>query len=84
MRLDHGRLPLIAADGRLGHLDPNLVGDLELDALFAEPRDLPVDPARGDHLFVDFQVVEKTDGAPGGPDGLNVEYLTVVRANPAR
>ena len=38
--LDDRRLALIAADRRLRHFDPDLVGDLQLHALIAEPRSI--------------------------------------------
>ena len=56
---DDRRLALIAADGRPRHFDPDLVGDLELHALLAEPRDLPVDAAVVMTLSLDLQAVEK-------------------------
>ena len=57
--LDDRRLSLIAADGRLRDFDADLVGDLQLHALLAEPRDLAVDAAGRDHPIADLEAVEK-------------------------
>src|SRR4029077_1760335 len=57
--LDDRRLPLIPADGCPRDVDPDLIRDLNLNALLAESRDLPVDPARRNDFVVDFQIVEK-------------------------
>src|SRR3954465_14001148 len=58
-RFDHRRLPLVAADRRLRHLDMDLVGDLQLHGLLVEAHHLAENPASGDDLVVDLQVVEK-------------------------
>src|SRR5471030_300276 len=57
--LDNRRLALIAADCRFRYFDIDLVGHLKLHALLVEAHDLAEDPARGDDLVVDLQVVEK-------------------------
>ena len=56
----HDRLlALIAADRRFRDLDPDLFGDLKLDALIAQPRHLPVDAAGRHHAVADLERVEK-------------------------
>src|SRR3954470_22208062 len=58
-RFDDGRLPLVAADRRLRDFNPQLVGDLQLHGLLAEPRHLAVDAAGRDHPVADLQRLEK-------------------------
>src|SRR5205823_480436 len=58
-RVDDRRLPLIPANGSLGHFDPHLVGDLKLNGLVAEARDLAVNPAGRDHAIANLQTIEK-------------------------
>src|SRR5262245_32278270 len=57
--LDDRGLALIAADGRLGYFDPDFIGDLQLDALVAQPGDLPVDAPGGDHPVAYLQSVQE-------------------------
>ena len=56
---DDRRPALIAADGRLRDLDPDLVGNLQLHALVAEPRHLAVDAAGRDDPIADLQALEE-------------------------
>src|SRR5262245_20378855 len=53
------RLPLVAADGVARDIDPNLVGNLQRNAIAADLRDLPVDAAGRHDPVVLLQRVEK-------------------------
>src|SRR3954453_3364102 len=59
--LDDGRLALQAANGGTRDLDSDLriVGDLQLDHLLVDFRDLAVYPARRDDPVVHLEAVEK-------------------------